>query len=58
MHVSIMPRSLPLTLPPRRPQFEGRSEGEYDQLAGLAHGALGTPIGREARWLAAGCLLG
>ena len=28
------------------PQFEG-GEGEFDQLAGMARGVLGTPIGRE-----------
>ncbi|PRW59586.1 hypothetical protein C2E21_1382 [Chlorella sorokiniana] len=28
-------------------QFEGKSEGEYDQLAGLANNVLGTPVGKE-----------
>jgi len=27
-------------------QFEGKSEGEYDQLAGLANNVLGTPVGK------------
>ena len=33
---------------PRPPllQFEGKSEGEYDQLAGLANNVLGTPVGK------------
>lgn len=28
------------------PQFEGKSEGDYDQLAGLANNVLGTPVGK------------